>query len=143
MNTQSAAMPEAESENSYPAYAFHDPAFVEWWLGSLHLMGPADQVAVAEVIYDSIHIPEVQARIAQFIQTQAAEAGIGAEPAEDEPMPEFEGTLPQRIGQMLRFHLLAYRKENPKMFYVFLAGMMFAVGKGVWVLVTEAQRLLT
>lgn len=141
MNQESAATtPEA---NPFPAYAFHDPAFVEWWLGSLYLMAPADQIAVAEVIFESIHIPEVKERIARFIQSQAVEAGTDQATSVTQQMPEFEGALLQRVGQMLRFHLQVYRNENPKMFYVFLAGMLFAVGKGVWVLATEAHRLFT
>lgn len=48
------------------AFDFHDPRFVEWWLGSLYLLPPEVQISVASSIKAVVHVPEVHAEVDLF-----------------------------------------------------------------------------
>ena len=58
---------EAVPAAQWPSYAFNDPAFVTWWLGSLYLLQPSDQAIVADVLRGAIHEPGIQEELSAFI----------------------------------------------------------------------------
>ncbi len=76
-------------------YAFHEPRFVTWWLGSLHLFPPQDQIGIATALRGTLHNVAVQEEIDAFIALTAQENGLAAaeqdadaldgSPGEDKP----------------------------------------------------------
>lgn len=63
----------AASVPHWPSYDFHDEKFVTWWLNSLYLFAPQDQLAIAQLLRDAVHAPEAAREIEAFlaIRTQA------------------------------------------------------------------------
>ena len=139
------AVPAESRAHEYPQYAFHDPAFVEWWLGSLYMLPAADQIAVAEILDQSIHTPRVKDVLDNFIRGLDGVAN-GLKVAEDgvlvDAPPAFEGTLAERSVQFAKYHAVAYWKTNPWMVVIAAAGMVFAVGRGVWFVGKEFFRIV-
>jgi hypothetical protein len=133
---------------NYPTYAFHDPEFVTWWLGSLYMLKPIDQITVAEILRDSIHIPVIKDELDAFIQFQMEQGGIerqvepGAEQAEIEAAPEFVGTRLEQAIQSIKFHFNRYRKENPWMVIIAGGGLAFLVVRGLWFAAKEVFRIV-
>lgn len=133
------------SQHEFPQYAFHDPEFVEWWLGSLYMLPAADQIAIAEILDLGIHAPKVKAVLDNFIRDLHPEAigpnAMHAGVQVDAP-PSFEGTFVERSIQFARYHVVAYWRTNPWMVVIAASGLVFAVGRGVWFVAKEFFRIV-
>lgn len=125
-----------------PAYAFHEPAFVTWWLGSLYLLKPEDQIAIAAGLFEVIHEPGVKAELAAYIALR----GMSEEVPQAEPVvagvPVFEGTRTEQAIQAIKYHLRLQWENNPWIVGIAGAGFVFVVGKGAWFILKELYRLV-
>lgn len=138
-------VPTASSAHEYPQYAFHDPVFVEWWLGSLYMLPAVDQIAVAEILDQSIHTPKVKEVLDIFIRGLDGVANglkVAEDRGQEDAPPAFEGTLAERSIQFAKYHVVAYWKTNPWMVVIAASGMLFAVGRGVWFVGKEFFRIV-
>lgn len=122
------------TSTALPSYEFHDPTFVTWWLGSLFLLKPEDQIAIATSLHEAIHEPMVQAELAAFVALTG-----GAESAE---APVFEGTRGEQVIQVVKYKLREIWVSNPWFLGLAGAGLTFVIGKGIWFLANEALRIV-
>lgn len=128
-----------------PAYAFHDPAFVTWWLGSLYLFRPEEQIAIATSLHEAIHEPSVQAELAAFVAFRTETEGVGevSQAAVEEPaMPVLSGTRTEQGIQVAKYKLRQMWDENRWLLIVAAIGLVYVVGKGTWFLSKEVFRLV-
>lgn len=58
------------------SYAFHDPAFARWWLESLYAIPLELQLEVANALRTSIHSPDVQEVVDEFIGRTIGKADL-------------------------------------------------------------------
>lgn len=120
--------------NLMPAYDFHDSAFVTWWLGSLFLLKPEDQIAIATSLHDAIHEPLVQAELAAFVAFTGGSESVEA--------PVFEGTRGEQVVQVVKYKLRELWQTNPWFLGLAGAGLTFVIGKGIWFLASEVSRIV-
>lgn len=132
---------EAVTTSPWPAYAFHDPEFVTWWLGSLYLLQPVDQALVADVLRSAIHEPRVQEELSAFIALRTEEQ-IPQVEDEHPTVPKFEGTRTEQAIQVMGYQLGQQWEHNRWLLLTFLAGLTFVVGKGGWLVLKEAFRII-
>jgi hypothetical protein len=116
-------------------YAFHDPEFVTWWLTSLYLFKPADQIAIAEMLSEAVHAPEVQREIEAFIDFRSAVL-----PAELGQPVAAESAEPAGAAVVARFRELW--RDNPWMVSAGALAILFFSLKAVWFLGHELVRIV-
>ncbi len=142
-NKTGAPLPAEETVKTFPEYSFHDPDFVEWWLGSLYLLSPEDQVAVAEVVINAVNIPEIQTLIAQFVESRMnADRQDQGEPDFTVAPPVLTGSFIEKAMQSARFFTHKAWKENPWLVGIACIGFVFAIGRGIWFVMKEVFRLV-
>lgn len=117
-----------------PSYDFHDSAFVTWWLGSLFLLKPEDQIAIATSLHEAIHEPLVQAELAAFVAFTGGAESAGT--------PVFEGTRGEQMIQIVKYKLREIWDSNPWFLGLAGAGLVFVIGKGIWFLASETLRIV-
>lgn len=122
-----------------PQYAFNQPEFVTWWLGSLYLFPIEDQLAIANHLRASVHEPDVQAEIDGFI---AYTSGASLLPADE---PSTTGPVDESIAAVAKFALAKIRemfRANPWLVGFGVAGLLFAVAQGVWMVAKGFFRIV-
>lgn len=120
---------------------FNEPRFVTWWLGTLYLFKPADQVAIAQLLLDAVHNPQVSREIQAFIALQATDevespqglprAGEGLEVEPDSP-----------AIAVVRSSLQEYWRTNPWMLGAGVVAIAFFMAKGAWLIGKELFRIV-
>ena len=146
MSPQTATALEAPTTGpDMPVYAFYDPTFVTWWLGSLYLMKPEDQIAIATSLHEAIHEPAVQAELAAFVAFRSGTEGVG----EVSPAAALEAETPVLTGarieqgiQVAKYKLHQMWDESRWLLIVAAIGLVYVVGKGTWFLSKEVFRLV-
>lgn len=122
-------------ESSYPVYAFHEPEFVTWWLGSLYLLRPVEQKELALIMKETVNVPAVHACIDQFV---ARFEDIGNEAAGgDTPDPK---TMTWR--QVLVWRIRGMWETHQTVLLLFGAALLYFVGKGMWIVGREFVRIV-
>lgn len=122
--------------------AFNEPRFVTWWLGTLYLFKPGDQVAIAQLLQDAVHSPAVTREIQAFIEFHALEAGLSAD-VESAPPPvassdeEVLGGVP-----LIKSRLAELWRSSPWMVGLGVAAIVFFIAKGAWFVVREFFRIV-
>lgn len=123
-------------------YAFYDPAFLTWWLGSLYVFPASDQVEIAMGLRSALHTPELQAEIDAFIAHLEGDT-------RDEPTAEPEravavsppGYVTTGPEQALSAAKVLYDR-NPWLVGLGLAGLAIALVKGALFLASEFFRIV-
>ena len=110
-----------------PQYAFNEPEFVTWWLGSLYLFPMEDQVAIANHLRASVHEPDVQAEIDGFVAYTSGAwlVAAGESPAVDESGAAVARFALAKIREMFR--------ASPWLVGFGVAGLLFAAVQGAWI----------
>ena len=122
--------------------AFNEPRFVTWWLGTLYLFKPDDQVAIAQLLQDAVHSPAVTREIQAFIEFHALEGGLSAD-VESAPPPvassdeEVLGGVP-----LIKSRLAELWRSSPWMVGLGVAAIVFFIAKGAWFVVREFFRIV-
>lgn len=122
--------------------AFNEPRFVTWWLGTLYLFKPGDQVAIAQLLKDAVHSPAVTREIQAFIEFHALEGGLSAD-VESAPPPvaisdeEVLGGVP-----LIKSRLAELWRSSPWMVGLGVAAIVFFIAKGAWFVVREFLRIV-
>jgi hypothetical protein len=120
---------------------FNEPRFVTWWLGTLYLFKPADQVAIAQLLLEAVHHPQVSREISAFIALQTLDE---AEPPEHQPLAGVgAGSEPNAPAiAVLRSSLHDYWRTNPWMLGVGAVAIVFFMAKGAWLIGKELFRIV-
>lgn len=146
MSPQTAtALEESTIGPDLPVYAFHDPSFVTWWLGSLYLFKPEDQIAIASSLHEAIHEPTVQAELAAFVAFRNGSDGIDevSQPtAWEAETPVLSGTRTEQVIQVAKYKLRQMWDESRWLLIVAAIGLVYVVGKGTWLVLKESFRII-
>lgn len=119
----------------YPVYAFHEPEFVTWWLGSLYLLRPAEQRELALILRETVNVPEVHERIDEFLaRFEDAEEDVTVGDGPDLKAMNWRQVVIWRIRGMWETH--------QTVLLLFGAALLFFVGKGMWVVGREFVRVV-
>lgn len=125
--------PPASASEVSGSYAFHDPAFARWWLESLYAIPTDLQLEVANALRTSIHSPDVQEVVDEFIGRTAGKVDIqgGADgtyaPVVNAPEENFP---PGPKGVLQRAW-----KAAPLQTALGVAGVIVMLLSGLWTLV--------
>lgn len=70
-------------------YRFSDPEWLTWWLGSLHMLPPIQQLEVADRLRVTLYTPDVQIVLDEFIEDIHLNFGLGsgAKPSQGTQVP--------------------------------------------------------
>jgi hypothetical protein len=118
-------------------YAFHDPKFVSWWLGSLYLLRPESQLQAAVALRQSVHQLGAVARLEEFIGETAAviDHSAGTAPAVDLPIAEPEEPAAAGPADAAMRRVRSMWKTSPSATVIGVLGIAFVAGKGLWTVV--------
>lgn len=119
-------------------FAFHDPAFVVWWLNSLYLFRPEDQIAIAELLAGAVHAPDAKAEIEAFVAVRTLEHIPAEAAAEGGPS---SGTAVTAIDVVVARTRELWR-ANPWMVSLGLLAIAFFSAKAVFLLGRELIRIV-
>lgn len=120
-----------------PRAAFNEVGFVTWWLGTLYLFPVAEQVAIAGLLRNAVHVPEVQREIDAFIEFHLPTDPEGAEE------PEVVSAAGGRTGfALVAKNLVELWRANPWPVSLGVLAILFMVAKGLWFVATEFFRLV-
>lgn len=124
------------SSSNLPQAAFNEVGFVTWWLGSLYLFPVAEQIAIAGLLRNAVHVPEVQREIDAFIEFHSP---LDSEVPE-EPEVSTEG---RRSGFALVVkNLVELWRANPWPVSLGVLAILFMGAKGLWFVAREFLRLV-
>jgi hypothetical protein len=121
-------------------YDFHDEEFVTWWLNSLYLFPPHEQLAIAQQLRNAVHAPRAALEIEAFltIRMQAIEDGYGT--AQDKLPPDENAPLRRDAG--IAGFLAPFWRSNPWTTVLGVVAAAFFLAKGLWFAAREAWRLV-
>lgn len=109
---------EGAGPTGWDGYPFHDPDFLGWWLQSLYLLPPDEQVAVALSLRQVLHAPALQAEIDAFVDRRV------------EAVPELTkvvSTGPTSAGHIVADKLREMWHTRPWMLAGGVAGLAYLV----------------
>lgn len=122
--------------------AFNEPRFVTWWLGTLYLFRPDDQVAIAQRLQEAVHSPAVSREIQAFIEFHALEGNTMAD-VESAPPPEANSDDGVFAGvSLVKSRLAELWRSSPWMVGLGVAAMAFFIAKGAWFVLREFARVV-
>lgn len=127
-------------------YDFHDPDFVKWWLQSLYLVSPVEQVGIAKAVSERIQVPAVKAVCVEFaagFDLPEAETVVVDGPVA-QPALEFDPSADRltQASQVATAKFAELWSANRKLIIVAGIGIIFFVGKGLATLWTLLNSLL-
>ncbi len=121
-------------------YDFHDERFVTWWLNSLYLFAPEDQLAIAKLLRAAVHAPEAAHEIEAFLTVRAQAPGVGDGHLE---APSLQGG---RAGPGAATGILGslskFWRISPWTAGLGLCALAFFLAKGVWFVLREVLRVI-
>ncbi len=121
--------------------AFNEPRFVTWWLGTLYLFRPSDQVAIAQLLMDAVHTGPVSREIQAFIELHQIE-GDTLDAAGESPVDPLLSGDPRLGIALVRSRLIELGRANPWMLGAGLAAIAWFIAKGAWFIGTELFRIV-
>lgn len=121
--------------------AFNEPRFVTWWLGTLYLFRPSEQLAIAQLLMDAVHTAAVSREIQAFIELQKIE-GDAQDAAEEAPRESAMSGDPRHGIALVSGRLIELGRANPWMLGLGLAAIAWYIVKGAWFIGTELFRII-
>lgn len=121
-------------------YDFHDERFITWWLNSLYLFAPEDQLAIAQLLRAEVHAPEAAHEIEAFLTVRAQALGTGDGHLE---APSLRGgragtdTATGILGSLSKLWRI-----SPWMAGLGLCALALFLVKGVWFVLREVIRVI-
>lgn len=116
-------------------YAFHDPEFVEWWLRSLYMLSPDDQVGIARAMSERIQVPAVKTVCAEFIALFGSSVvnAVATDTADEPPALKFDPSADRftQASQVATAKFAEIWAANRKLIVLAGIGIVFFVGKGL------------
>src|SRR3990167_7095083 len=123
------------------SYRFYDGDFVAWWLHGLYLFEPEDQIAIAELLHDRVHIPEVQDVILDFVNSRREGSNRSDSPAFRESPDEPVKGMTARETAVASF-IRAWNEQRALFIMMFAIAAVFAA-KGAWSIFRAVADLVT